>query len=179
MKARLFFTIFVTAAWTLYAAAAAEDPSLKVSIAVPYFHGKRSVGMPGSHFHVIITNASQTRQKIWSEGCQGGWDILSFELTDDTGRRMWKATKEPKAWLSNYPEFLELEPGDSLVLNVEYGKSAVWKGFPRLKNPYGPDSKGFTMRAVLEAKPNRLAEELGVWTGRAVSKPDLYFFPGE
>jgi len=109
------------------------------------------------HFPVIVTNLSDKPQRIAQEGCSMGYDALSFEWTDESGKKQ-KAEKVGIEFAKNVYSWWTLQPGESLVINVFYTDTASWTGFP---HPPPHESQTVTMRAVFEMKP----------FGRSVSKP--------
>ena len=97
---------------------------------------------------------------------------MSFEFTDQSGKE-WVVKKKLRAWSKNYPDYVTLEPQESLVLDVYFANAAIWDGFPY---PAGAVGEPFTMAAVFEAKPDDSSRKYSVWTGRAVSKAQKYVF---
>jgi len=65
-----------------------------------------------------------------------------------------------------------LEPHESLVLDVHFGDSESWEGFPRPEH----GSQPITMQVVFEFKPDDEARQHAVWTGRVTSKADKFIF---
>ena len=160
-------------------ACAITNTTLTVAIAIPQnSNGERTIdysldnalgySVHSPHFHVIISNASDKQQRIWREWCSWGYYALSFEITDQNGKK-WIASKKPRGWDKNYPDFWTIEPHESLVLDVEFAETGTWDGFPRSNGT-------FTIRAVFEVQPDEDSLKHSVWTGRAVSNADKYVF---
>jgi hypothetical protein len=126
--------------------------SLERELVYPNFKG----GIP-FHFPVIVTNISDKTQRIAQEWCSEGYDALSFEYTDESGK-MRKAEKLGREWQKNFYAWWALQPAESVVINVFYTDATTWTGFPR---PPAHKSQTVTMRAVFEMKP----------FGRIVSEP--------
>jgi hypothetical protein len=126
--------------------------SVERELVYPNFKG----GIP-FHFPVIITNLSDKPQRIAQEWCSEGYDALSFECTDESGKTQ-KAGKLGRDWSKNFYAWWTLQPAESVVINVFYTDTAIWTGFPR---PPAHKSQTVTMRAVFEMKP----------FGRIVSEP--------
>lgn len=171
--------------------APAQNPDhagLQVSIAVPFHNGKRVIDYPlNSHFHVVISNVSGRRQRLWHPSSQAGWGSLVFEVTDAKGKT-WRVRKKPKRWLGNYEAYLELEPRDSLVIDVELTKQDLWVGEEQIEGSYVPRSLDigfphasqtgelFTMRAIYQNPGTIASARRGVWVGLVASKEDHYLF---
>jgi len=152
----------------------AEESPISVSIAIPterstnrilYYRDKTT------HFHVIVSNISDKPQRIWHEGCSWGYYGLSFEFADEHGKK-WTANKKQKPWRRNFPDWWILEPHESFVLDVHFGDSVIWEGFPKI----GENPQTVTMRAVFEFKPDDESEKNGIWTGRVFSQTNTVTF---
>lgn len=151
---------------------AGESP-ISVSVAIPARNGERRIEHRDrtTHFHVIVSNSSDKPQRIWREWCSWGYFGLTFEFTDERGKK-WVAKKKPRDWTRNFPDWWTLEPHESLVLEVHFGDSDIWESFPRP----GHGSQTVTMQAVFEFRPDDESLRHGVWTGRTVSKADKFVF---
>ena len=154
-------------------AAIAAAPDIQVAIAIPQNRrGERAVQYSlREHFHVILTNSSDTPKRIWKEWCSWGYFALSFELTDEKGK-IWTAKKKSRAWTRNYPDYCTVAPHESLVLDVDFMDADVWDGLPRSSSI----SQNLKMRAIFEIEPDKESQQYSVWTGRATSKVDEYVF---
>ncbi len=153
--------------------APAEESPISIEVAVPAHRGERRIEPRDrtTHFHVIVSNTSGKPQRIWREWCSWGYFGLTFEFTDEAGRK-WVAKKKGKNWTVNYPDWWDLEPRESLVLDVHFGDADIWEDFPRPER----GSQTVTMQAVFEFKPDDQSLKHGAWTGRAVTKPDKFVF---
>jgi hypothetical protein len=171
MRSLLLTTLLV--ATSMVADTYAAESPLSISIAVPARNGERRIEYrdKSTHFHVIISNTSDKPQQIWREWCSWGYFGLSFEFTDERGKK-WTAKKKPRLWTVNAPDWLTLQPQESLVLDVYFGDSDTWDGFPRPEH----GSQTVTMQAVFEFSPDDESRQHGVWTGRAISKADGFVF---
>jgi hypothetical protein len=149
--------------------AAGKEP-LEVKIAIPVHHGHRSLN-EADHFHVLVRNVSDAPVKLWTDRFSWGYDNLSFDLTDDDAKHL-TATKQPRGWSKNYPDWLELQPGEEYVLNVNLFAGETWQNVPA--RPKGTGPKLVKMRAVYEIKPDDESKRLGVWTGRIQSLEGTY-----
>lgn len=146
---------------------------LEVAIAVPKFRGVRPIIRTSqtSHFHVVIRNASGEALRIWSPFCLQGHDCLTFHLAEDAGHAT-VVRKRPTPFLQNAPEFVELSPGESCVVDVQFA-SGDWLGFPRPRPGVIETAK---MRCVYEIRGGNAAREHDVWTGTISSKVHAYQF---
>ena len=150
------------------------DPDITVAISVlPNRQGERTIEYNGHdpHFHVIVSNISDKPQKIWREWCSWGYYSLSFELSDKSGKK-WVAKKGMSVWTKNYPDWSTLKPHESVVIDVYFADTGMWKGFPCPEN----GSQTVTMRAIFEIKPDDWSKKNGVWTGHVASKADKFTF---
>jgi hypothetical protein len=96
-------TLFLTILFALVlvvANAAAEDSPISVSLAIPAHNGERRIehieykGKDNTaHFPVIVTNTSDKQQRIWREWCSWGYFGLTFQFTDESGKK-WVAEKK-------------------------------------------------------------------------------------
>jgi hypothetical protein len=165
MRTPLIIALF--ALMSLTVSTKAEESPISVSIAIPtesttnriLFYRNRT-----NHFHVIVSNTSDKPQRIWQEWCSWGYFGLTFEFTDEHGKK-WVANKKERSWTRNFPDWWILEPHESLVMDVHFGDSDIWQGFPKV----GDTPQIVTMRAVLEFKPDDESRKNGIWTGRVVS----------
>ena len=114
-------------------------------------------GLIPFHFSVVITNVSDKMQPVAQDWCSAGYDALTFEYTDESGKTR-KAEKLGRDWPKNFYAWWALQPGESTVINVFYTDEMTWTGFP---HPPAHKSETVTMRAVFDMKP----------FGRIVSEP--------
>jgi hypothetical protein len=175
MKATLFAILVVL--MSIAQLAQAGDAAISISIAVPALDpgSERSVVAfdRTSHFPVILTNTSDKPQRIVTEWNSWGDHALSFELTDDSGKK-FTARRVVSDYAKNTLHWWILKPQESMVLDVYFADSDRWQGFP---HPVGyGNSQTVTMRAVFEVKSNEVPVSDGLWVGRIVSQPDKYVF---
>ena len=161
--------VFLAAAAGLASAFAADEakPALRVSIAVPANNGRRAIilNRPDSHFHVVVTNVSDKPVRLWREWCSWGYFNLTFKVTDGAGEE-FVAKKTQHEWTKNYPDFQDLAPGESYVIDVYPHRD--WKDFPLPAN--GKEMK-LKLAAVYEIHPDDQSKQSNVWTGRVESDP--------
>ena len=158
--------------------ARAEDSPIALYIAVPTHNGERRIDNiehifqdNTAHFDVVVANTSDKPQRIWREWCSWGYFGLTFEFTDENSKK-WVAEKEGQIWTVNAPDWWTLEPHESLVIEVYFADSKIWRGFPSPDN----GSQTVTMQAILKFKPDHTASQNNIWTGRVVSKPEKVIF---
>lgn len=152
-----------------YVAAADPNPAVEVKIAVPVHHGHRILN-EGDHFHVLVKNASDQPVKLWTDRYSWGYSNLSFEIVGDDGK-VTAVRKKPRGWDKNYPDWLELKPGDTYVLNVNWNAADIWENPPQAG---GAKPTLIKLRAVYEITPDEQSAKLGVWTGKIQSVVDTY-----
>jgi hypothetical protein len=117
---------------------------------------------------VIVSNASEKPQRIWQEPFSWGYWALSFEFTDESGKK-WTAKKRGmKPFTMNKLVYWLLDPHESLVYEVYFADSDTWEGFPVLQAGI---SAVVSVRAVFETRSTPESIAHGVWTGRVVSEP--------
>jgi hypothetical protein len=133
--------------------------------------GPRNIALyeKGDHFHVVVTNVSDNPAKVWKEWCSWGYYNLSLEARDPEGK-VATISKRPRGWDKNYPDPMEIAPGEHMVINVNF-EPYTWP-----KSPLSAKSHKATIRlkAVYEIREDRHSKEMGVWTGR-VSSPELEY----
>ena len=163
----------ILAAMFAVAAVQGADSPLSVTVSVPTRDGDRWLLLheKSAHFHVIVSNTSGKPQRIWKERCSWGYYSLTFELTDDAGKKS-VAKKKPASFSKNSPDWWSLEPGESLVLDVYFSDPEIWEGFPRPVN----SSRIVTLRAIFEIEPDKFSTEHSIWTGRISSDPKVLTF---
>lgn len=152
---------------------AADEPALKISLAIPLHHQQRSLN-DGGHFHVLVTNVSDGPVRLWSDRYSWGYGNLSFESIDDNGN-VTRIAKLPRDWGKNYPDWLELAAGESYVLNVDWTSEAgraLWDGPPGAAGKQRPTL--VKLRGVYEVLPDDQSRKLGVWTGKITSPVGSY-----
>jgi hypothetical protein len=125
-----------------------------------------------NHFDVLLRNVSDKPQNIWEDDNSWGYDALTFELKDETGKT-WAVRKSFVAFHANAPAFWTLKPNDTLVIDVYFANDQKsdwqkWKGFPR--------NQTVSMRAILENHDDGASRKCSVWTGRAASEWNKYHF---
>ena len=154
---------------------AAESP-LSISIAVPIHGDKRTIYFDKTtepHFPVIVTNTSTEPVRFWQEWCSWGFNALSFELTDEHGKKLIARKVDRQIWRRNFPDCWTLQPKESLVIDVFFANTEIWQGFPldREGHPHY-----YTMRVICDVQPDEYSKKLDLWTGRIVSPTQKYAF---
>lgn len=151
-----------------------KDPAaggpITVSIAIPVHHGHRSLN-ESDHFHVVVRNVSEKPLRLWTDRYSWGYDNLSFEQTLDDGKTT-RITKKERGWDKNFPDWLELQPGESYILNVNLFAADIWNDVPTANPKAKP--KLVKLRAIYEVQPDDESKKLGVWTGKVASATDTF-----
>ena len=112
-------------------------------------------------FRVRLTNSGTRPRRLWRETCSWGYDRLSFRVRDARGAER-RIVKIPRGWDKNFPDWVAVEPGGALELEVRFDPQ-IWRG--------APPAKGESLTAVFEVPDSAEARKLGVWVGKAVSSP--------
>jgi hypothetical protein len=146
------------------------DP-LTVRIVPMRYHedGERQITlyMPGHHFYAVVTNVSDKPVRLWRQWCSWGNENLSFQVTDQQGRTT-SATRRPRAYGKNYPDWTTVPPGGHMVCEVTFDPD-VWENPPL---PEKHKSHKVKLKAVYRITGDDQATQHGVWTGE-VSSPEL------
>jgi hypothetical protein len=126
---------------------------------------------PNAHFHVLWRNISDRPLRIWAESSSWGYECLSFEITDATGKH-WRALKRRTVSTRNTPVYLTIAPGQTLVKTVFFGDTKTWEGFPvENDQPFS-----VRMHAVFKVAMSPEAAQIAVWTGRLESSEIVVTF---
>jgi hypothetical protein len=126
---------------------------------------------PQAHFHVIWKNTSDRPLRIWAESSPWGYESLSFEIRDATGKH-WRALRRKTIFPRNVLAYVTVAPGQTLVKRVFFGDAKVWEGFPVEKDqPFSVH-----MHAVFQIAPSAEAARAAVWTGRIESDEIVVIF---
>ncbi len=116
-------------------------------------------------FHVLLTNLSAREQRVWKDW--NSWGYFNLYIQMQTAESTIRITRRnPGGWNGDFPDFWIIPPGESIIIEIDM-RSGQWNGLPDL---YG-ETLPATLTAVLENKPDVLAQEFGVWTGRVMAKP--------
>ena len=149
----------------------AEKMALTVTIAIPAHNKQRSLN-ESDRFHVLVTNVSGTPKRLWTERYSWGYSNLSFELIGKGGTVV-KIAKKPTGWDKNFPDWFELGPGETFVLDVNwFGDNVIWDNVP--SRGKGSKAKLIKLRAVYQSAADEESTKLGVWTGKIESTLGTY-----
>jgi hypothetical protein len=108
------------------ASSVADEPNVKVSLAVP--EGYKTTSSP---LHAIIENVGKAPQQHFEEWNSWGYGNLSVEWSDANGNR-GTVSKVPGSWDRNGPSTVTLEPGEALVREITFDPK-LWRGWPEIK----------------------------------------------
>jgi len=136
-----------------------KKPSLVVSIALPALHGQRRLPL-GESVAVVVLNVSKEPIRVWRDWCSWGYCNISLVFRDGDGKQ-WEATKAPRGWTKNYPDFAELAPGESIIFSVPLADS-VWRDLPSAKEFAG---KRLQMSVRYHIGEDQQSWDKRVWTG--------------
>jgi len=116
------------------------------------------------HFHVVLMNDSQKPKRLFKEWNSWGYFALSFEIDGQI------VHQKGINWGENYPEYYTIFPQEHIVFNVDFSTN-TWTNSPLLDNNF---PKKIKMRAIYEMEENEESREFKVWTGKIMSKEDIY-----
>lgn len=143
--------------------AAAQAPSVIVAIPMPAI--PRSGVALHVPFEIAFVNASNKTQTLLWENCSWGFQMIRFEIKDDTGK-VYSVTRKPQPWYKNVPSPMPLAPGDVAMRTIHL-TDGTWLGLPwaqgQVKGPWH-------IRVLLEVKPDSAITPDKFWTGTAESR---------
>lgn len=124
-------------------------------------------------FHVLLTNVSSKPVRVWQEWCSWGYYCLQIEIVEEDGTKHL-LKRRPINFITNGPDYVELQPGGSVVWNVSLDPS-VWEDlswFPKGRMLSAKVRAIFTVEESKDEQDNRDlgVNRMGVWTGQAVSE---------
>ena len=128
---KLILVLLVSVSFSIMAAPATNTAFL-LAISIPAKDGEHVLdAASGQPLYVILSNTSQVPQRVWAPWSEANRGTLSFEFRDATGIT-WKTKR--KKWDSvshKVSEACELQPGESLVFDIDYASEAAWTDFPK------------------------------------------------
>jgi hypothetical protein len=157
-------------------ASPATQPQMKISIAMRETNDPKSkyslTGESKIIFFAVIENTGSDSVKLWNDWNSWGYDNLSFEIIDNSGKTSI-ARRKKAAFTRNFPAVIEIGPGEVIVREVDLlSKTIPWTGFPLPRK--AERSKPFQMRALYSIKDSKESKELGVWTGAIRSQSHTF-----
>jgi len=117
------------------------------------------------HFHVLFTNHSNQRVRLWDEWIMWGHTNLSFELLDSKKQRMGQLTRTYSWFGRNFPRYAELQPGERFIMDIHFDPN-------KWSIPVKPGAD-YDCFLVAKYDVNRTSEsdQHEVWVGTIESKP--------
>ncbi len=116
---------------------------------------------------MVVTNTSANPQRLWETWNSWGYYNLRFEVADKDGNVISTIKKKPRAWTRNFPSWVELAPGEHLVLDVDFDRERWVLPFSKEKRQ---GQFSLSMRAVFEIAADKETGVHKVWTGK-ISSP--------
>ena len=113
---------------------------------------------------VAFSNAGPAPVTLLSEQCSWGYDALSFEVANPSGK-VSTLVRAPKEWYRNCPMPVLIPPGGTVLRPVNFADH-TWQAFPA---GVAGETKGWKVRAVLTMANNPEAVKKGYWVGRQAS----------
>ncbi|MEM6764029.1 MAG: hypothetical protein AAF655_03860, partial [Bacteroidota bacterium] len=158
-----YICYFLLISFQLMGSGVLPAQQLKAHLVVPQTNpqGERSLDMSRyPRFHVVLQNTGDFPLNIWKDWNSWGYYNLSLIFSSpDTSFKIQK--KNPKTWDGDFADYWTILPDEHLVLEIDM-RAGLWKGIPDL---YGETLSG-EISAVYENKPDALASEFGIWTGK-------------
>ena len=118
-----------------------------------------------THFHVLFTNHSNQRVRLWNEWIMWGHTNLSFDLLDSKNQPLGHLTRTYSWFGRNFPRYDELQPGEHFIMDVCFDPNK-WTI---------PVQPGATYDCRLVAKYNvsrtNESDQHDVWVGAIKSTP--------
>jgi hypothetical protein len=122
-------------------------------------------------FDVLITNVSNKPVRLWQEWNSWGYYCLQIEIVTRNGTRHL-LKKKPTGFTRNFPEFIELPTGQSVVWHVDLNPTE-WEDLSWFPKYMSVRAK---IRAVFKIEKTGTGpgdafdtDHWGIWTGQAVS----------
>ncbi len=135
-------------------------------IIVALARGERDEAIPhlSGALMVAFSNPGRVPVTLLSEQCSWGYDALSFEVANPSGK-VSTLVRAPKEWYRNFPMPVLIPPGGTVLRPVNFADH-TWQGFPA---GVAGETKGCKVRAVLTMANNPEAVKRGYWIGRQAS----------
>jgi len=175
VKKFFLFLFFVLLSSTWFSSMAQQNSAVALAIRIDPTGGMQ----PGSgrislfdasrHFSVILTNVGKSPVRLWKDWCSWGYFNLSFEMTDQNGRRVI-VSRKMKVWEKNFPAWTTVAAGDQMVIDVTFDP-AIWRNPPALE---GAKERTISLRAIYESTAGKDANEHQIWTGKIASPENTY-----
>ena len=131
--------------------------------------GKDKSGIPTVNcegkFQVVFTNQSKKSICLWNEGCEYGYNTLTFRFDDGSSSPslMCKPTLPLSEWKYRPAKTIAIPGGETLLWDVS---PAACFGVPTPNT-----GKLVTLTAIFEIKVSEAGKQHGIWTGRITSEP--------
>ena len=145
------------------------DSKSAISVTIPY--GSHDLLKPfrpysrhGNDFHVLLTNVSRRPVRVWQEWCSWGYYSLQFEVFGEDGKRHL-LRKNRTSFYANFPDYVELLPGGSVVWRIELYPSE-WEDLSWLPTDRVEHVK---LRAIYRVTADEDSKQYGIWTGHSSS----------
>lgn len=161
------YGLLIWAACLCGASLRGQSNGLVLDLIVPISNpqGQREISLARyPRLYAQLSNLSPQNIRIWKDWNSWGWFNLSLRMHTSGGDTLVRR-RSPGRWEGDFPDFWTLEPGESVILEIDMRK-AQWEGLPDL---YGEKLTAI-LTAVYENKPDVLSEEYQIWTGAIYSR---------
>jgi hypothetical protein len=103
-----------------------SEPAISVTIPYDSYDSHTPFGYRHhDKFHVLLTNVSQDPIRVWQEWCSWGYYCLQIEVVEKNGTKHL-LKKKRVGFYANFPDYVDLQPGQSSVWDVDLHESSVW-----------------------------------------------------
>lgn len=141
-----------------------------ISVTIPYgshdsLRPFRPYSRHGNNFFVLLTNVSKKPVRVWQEWCSWGYYSLKFEAFGEDGKRHL-IKRKPTSFYANFPDCVELPPGESVVWRVELDPSE-WVDLSWLATNKVEHVK---LRAIYSVDTDEESKRYDVWVGCSSSR---------
>jgi len=158
--------------------------SISTPVAVPSDGRTRTLPMgDDTHFHVVISNNTNTQQKIWQSWNSWGFYNLRFDILNDKNEVIHSVVKNPnRVWTVNYPSQTTIRPKQHFVMDIDLSHKD-WvvdrgdKNYQRFSTFLKTRERyNLNIRMVYENRKDDEAEKLSTWTGVAKTNAETFLF---
>jgi ankyrin repeat protein len=124
-------------------------------------------------FQVVLTNRSSKLIRVWCEGCQAGYENVTFHVQDRDGASwaMFRNAQPATDWQNLPLRTSSIAPGGSIARKVKPGEGSWWPNPMWQGVPEPNTGKPIKFTAIFEIRADPAATQHNVWTGRIASEP--------
>ena len=129
-----------------------------------------TLGIQGNRLRATLENRSGRTLRIWSQTNSWGWGTFILIISTREGEEDdYTLVPKPQIWTVNYPEVVEIAPGDRQFFEVSPGEPE-WDNLNIIRHL---KHTSFYVCAALRIPETPEANELGVLMCQITSPPQL------